>query len=297
MNYSRIESLMDLERMQASCATIVGNGGGANLARNLVRCGLGHIRLVDFDTVEAVNICRQEHMHDMVGMRKVEALARELRRIDPELHVECFPHDLCAYTDAEIDRNFGDSDVFVFAVDNLPANARGNATALRLGIPAVWSGVYARGRAGEVVFWHPEIRSCHRCLCGSRYRAHAERRITTTPQDSPDVLSVQFIDSVAGMVVIGLLTRGAANFYGQLVDRLGDRNFLQMKIDPDWNWNGRDIFREQLGIAGNCNAYFSFVSIARRDPSGGEPPCPDCVKYRGRMPTTTESVLDNAVLQ
>jgi len=36
--------------------------------------------------------------------------------------------------------------------------------ALRLGIPAVWSGVYAGGKAGEIVLWYPGLASCYRCL-------------------------------------------------------------------------------------------------------------------------------------
>ena len=45
---------------------------------------------------------------------------------------------------------------------------------------------------------------------------------------------------------MGLLTRGSANRYGRLIAQLGDRNFLQVKIDPSWTWKGRDIIREQL---------------------------------------------------
>jgi hypothetical protein len=262
--------------------TIVGTGGGANLARNLARCGVGQLRLDDFDRVEAANICRQEHMHDQIGMLKVDALAAELKRINPAIDVRCIDRDFCTMGDAEIDERFGDCDLFVFAVDNLPANARGNATALRLRKPAIWSGVYPRGRAGEIVFWHPGLASCHRCLCANRYRKHADGLITTPPNSSPDVLSVQLVDSIAGMLSIGLLTRGASDFYGRLIDQLGDRNFLQIKIDPEWKWGGRDVIGEHLGIDVKCPAYFSFVTIARRDPTGGQPPCPDCIKFLGR---------------
>jgi hypothetical protein len=86
------------------------------------------------------------------------------------------------------------------------------------------------------------------------------------------------------MVVIGLLTRGADNFYGRLIDRLGDRNFLQIKVHDDWTWNGQDIFRERLQVPVSCDTYFSFVTLARRDPDLGEPPCSDCVAYLGRQP-------------
>lgn len=283
LDYRRIRASTDVDRLNNSIVTLVGCGGGANLGRNLVRSGLGTINLVDFDTVENINICRQEHMFDMIGMLKVEALAAELKRINPQVQVRCIPCDFCSLTDKKIDQLFGDSDAFLFCVDNLPANARGNETALRLGKPAVWSAVYPLGRGGEVCFWHEGQVSCYRDYCGARYRAHESGMIQNNPDESADVLTVQFIDSIAAMVMVGLLTRGADNFYGRLIDQLGDRNFLQIRAH-NWTWNGRDIIREQLQIPSDCPAYFSFCTIARSDPDKGQPPCPDCVKYRGRKP-------------
>lgn len=283
MDLSRIAPLLDVARLQRSCVTLVGNGGGAGLGRSLVRCGLGRMKLVDFDTVEAVNVCRQEHMPDHIGRLKVAALAEELRRINPAVRVECYARDLRSFSDSEVDHYLGDTDLFVFAVDNHPANARGNEIALRLRRPAVWSGVYPGGRAGEVAFWHTGLRSCYRCLTQARYRAH-ERGEAGAAGESADVFAVQLIDSVTGMVALGLLTRGAGNVYGRLIERLGERNFLQLKVDPDYAWQGRDVFREQLRIPPDCDAYCSFVTVARRDPDAGEPPCPDCVRFLGRGP-------------
>jgi len=282
---SRIAALIDVERLQDSCITIVGNGGGANLARNLVRCGTAAVKLVDFDRVEFVNVSRQEHMHDTVGMLKVEALAAELRRINPAVKIECFPRDFCSFGDEEIDDAFADTDVFVFAVDNLAANARGNEVTLRLGKPAVWSGVYPLGRGGEVVFWHGDFPAlpCYRCLCAARYRAQERGGISPDPAASADVLAVQFVDSITGMIALGLLTRGAKNFYGRLIDQLGDHNFIHVKVH-DWTWNGRDIVREQLRVPADCDTFFAWNTAARRDPDGGEPPCPDCVRFLGRGP-------------
>lgn len=288
MDFQRIAPLIDVDRMQASTVTIVGSGGGANLARNLVRCGLGRVRLVDFDTVELVNICRQEHAHDCIGMLKVDALTSELKRINPHINVECYARDFCSFTDEEVDRHFGNTDVFVFCVDNLPANARGNEVALRLRKPAVWSGVYLRGSGGEVIFWYPELLCCFRCLCAARYRAWERAQGRRVPTESADVLSVQFVDSIAGMIVLGLLCRGADNFYGRLITQLGDRNFIHVKTH-DWTWNGRDIIREQLRIPADCDSFFSWNAAARRDPDHGDPPCPDCVRFLGRLPRSASA--------
>lgn len=279
LDTTRIQPLLAVEALASRTVTIVGLGGGANLARNFARCGVGRLNLVDYDAVEPVNVCRQEHAGDQVGWPKVEALAWELRRINPHLTVRRFRRDFCEYTDAEIDRLFGDTDLFVFAVDNLAANARGNEVALRLGTPALWSGLYAGGRAGEVVWWKPGL-PCYRCLCGARYAARDRGEDVGQPLESADIFAVQYLDSVAGMIALGLLTAGAGNGYGRLIEGLGDRNFVQLRIS-EWTWHGRDVVREHLGIAADCPAYVSWNAIARRDPAGGQPPCPDCRTFRG----------------
>jgi len=68
---------------------IAGCGGlGSNCAAALVRCGIGRLVLADFDVVSAGNLDRQFYFRDQVGRRKVEALAENLRRIDPGVGLE-----------------------------------------------------------------------------------------------------------------------------------------------------------------------------------------------------------------
>jgi sulfur carrier protein ThiS adenylyltransferase len=68
---------------------IAGVGGiGSNVAVNLVRSGIGFLRIVDHDRVESSNLNRQFYFHDQIGRFKVEALAENLKRIQPNLEVE-----------------------------------------------------------------------------------------------------------------------------------------------------------------------------------------------------------------
>ncbi|MGW8195144.1 MAG: sulfur carrier protein ThiS adenylyltransferase ThiF [Desulforhopalus sp.] len=65
---------------------IAGAGGiGSNVAVNLVRSGITTIHLVDFDRVEPSNLNRQFYFADQVGRKKVDMLALNLQRINPEL--------------------------------------------------------------------------------------------------------------------------------------------------------------------------------------------------------------------
>lgn len=291
MNTDRIDHLIDTKKLKKKKAGITGLGGGANLARNLVRCGLAQCVLCDRDKIESPNVCRQEHMSDHVGMFKVDSLAAELQRINPcaqmLLHghlvsfggvdAQTLPVDFCGLTHAEIDKYFGDCDVLIAATDSHAAQARMNVTALRLNIPAVFIGLYPSGQAGEVAWWRPGMPSCYRCLVPSRYEAHADG--PRGHVNAGDIFSLQIVDGIAGAIALGLLTAGSDNRYGRLIEQLGDRQFLQIKLDPAWGWNGRDIIREELGIAADNPNYFSFCTIARKDPDpGGQ--CPDCLQYR-----------------
>lgn len=68
---------------------IAGVGGiGSNIAVNLVRSGIAWLRIIDCDRVEPSNLNRQFYFHDQIGRFKVEALAENLRRIQPQLHIE-----------------------------------------------------------------------------------------------------------------------------------------------------------------------------------------------------------------
>src|SRR5262245_17106959 len=111
MDIQRIQNVIDVDTLAKKVVAVVGGGGSANLCRNLVRCGVRRLVLVDMDTVSEKNICRQEHMVDQIGMPKVKALAGELVRINPNVSVKTHQSDFCSFSDSEIDEQFADVDL------------------------------------------------------------------------------------------------------------------------------------------------------------------------------------------
>jgi tRNA A37 threonylcarbamoyladenosine dehydratase len=91
MDFSRINTAIDTNKTQASTVTIVGGGGAADLAVNLVRCGVGRLNIVEFDTVTEANIARQGFHADEIGCLKADALAARLRRINEAIQVNSIP--------------------------------------------------------------------------------------------------------------------------------------------------------------------------------------------------------------
>ena len=285
MDLSRISSVIDTIKTQAATVTVIGAGGAADLILALARCGVGTFNLIDFDLVTASNIARQGHHIDEIGGLKVEAVAAMIRRINPDAQVTCLPRNFLEMTDEEVDAYLGQTTLFIFATDRFAAQARGNEVALRLHTPAIWIGLYGGGLAGEIVWWAPHIDACFRCLLSKRYAAQAKAaeagQSLDPASDGCTIFDVSLLDSIAGMLALGLLTQGSDNRFGRLIAGLGDRNFLQVQFDPAWNLNGRNIVREQLGVAADCPAFFAWNTIVRADSDHGNLPCPDCEKLRG----------------
>jgi len=98
---------------------IAGAGGlGSNCAMHLVRAGVTHLTVVDFDVVNGSNLNRQFFFRDQIGMKKVEALKENLLRIDPDADIRALDMRLDAASVREV---FADCDVVVEAFDVVDA--------------------------------------------------------------------------------------------------------------------------------------------------------------------------------
>lgn len=81
-----------MDRLESAHVAVFGVGGvGGHLAEALARAGIGHITLVDRDTVSLSNINRQAvALHSTVGQSKVTVMADRILDVNPRCHVEAF---------------------------------------------------------------------------------------------------------------------------------------------------------------------------------------------------------------
>lgn len=102
---------------------VVGVGGvGSWAAEGLVRSGLGHITIVDADTVAASNINRQLPATCLtVGRPKVDVLAEHFRTINPYIEVTAVHGRYSDETAADYD--LAAYDYVIDAIDDLAAKA------------------------------------------------------------------------------------------------------------------------------------------------------------------------------
>lgn len=282
LDLCRIESAIDCATLRNKTIAVVGVGGSATLVEALVRSGLECFRLFDFDVVGPENMTRQEYGLADIGLPKVQALEQNLYRINPDLQVHGFDLDITKLPFAKALEFVQGADLLVSSTDCFAAQSLANRLALALKTPAIWPGLYERGFGGEVIWWKLGL-PCYRCLLGNRYKAQEqarhEGRKLDPASDGVTVLDSMFVDCIVGALALALLTDGSDNRYGRLISKLGLRNFLLLKIDPDYRLNGRDLVREWLRIEPDSDGYFGWCVAAKADPTLGQPPCEDCLQY------------------
>lgn len=109
------------QKLAAGDVTIAGLGGlGSNVAFALARIGVGHLHLIDFDTVDITNLNRQQYFMEHIGMKKTDALQSLLLKINPYLDIRT---DCVRVTEDNLLELFCDATIVCEAFDRPEAKA------------------------------------------------------------------------------------------------------------------------------------------------------------------------------
>lgn len=241
----RTELLLGAERVAALAACrvcVIGVGGvGSFAAEALGRAGIGFLRLVDHDVLEASNINRQVHaLHSNLGQAKVDVMAQRLRDINPEIVVEPLKLRLDQETATQVITP--DLDYVIDAVDMVTAKLAILELAVDLDVPAVSvmgtgnkldptrfevtdisrSSVCPLARAVRKELGRRGIRRGVKVVF-SKEEPHAEMELESAPEGSvitvgqgagayrrPVPGSISFVPSVAGLIAAGEVVRELA---------------------------------------------------------------------------------------
>jgi molybdopterin/thiamine biosynthesis adenylyltransferase len=149
-----------------SRVAVVGMGAlGTVLANHMVRAGVGFVRVIDRDFVEASNLQRQMLYHERhaeEGLPKAIAAAETLSKINSQVTVEPVVADL-TWQNAE--QLLSDVDLVLDGSDNFQVRFLINDVCVKHGIPWVYGGgVSANGMTMPVL---PRETPCLRCLFDS----------------------------------------------------------------------------------------------------------------------------------
>ncbi|AKD37570.1 molybdopterin biosynthesis protein MoeB [Pasteurella multocida subsp. multocida OH4807] len=142
------------ERLKASKMLIVGLGGlGCAASQYLVTAGVGHLTLLDFDTVSLSNLQRQVlHDDSRLGMPKVESARLSLQRLNPHIQIDTINEKLSEHKLAEIIPHF---DVVLDCTDNVDIRNQLDRCCQQAKVPLV-SGAAIRMEGQVTVFTYEE---------------------------------------------------------------------------------------------------------------------------------------------
>ena len=249
--FDRVEDAYDLGKMAQSRVVAVGTGGAAGFLEDLARCGVGEVVLIDPDVVAETNIATQQVYRKDIGRLKVTALADRLRDINPRARIQEVTSSVGDLDDATMHGlclgpiGGGPSpavSLLCGLTDSFDAQARINALALHLGLPSLCAQVYREGRGAEITFTYPGLTpACHRCILASRYQAYlAEGYHNQVTSHGTPIFATTRLNAIKGFIALALLHHRKdpppevpTNRFAGLATRIGNRNLVQIRMDPD----------------------------------------------------------------
>ncbi len=168
LRYSRHILLDELgiegqEKLLAAHAVVIGAGGlGSPVALYLASAGVGHITLIDHDSVDATNLQRQiAHNLERVGQPKAESARTAMQAINPEVRIDALVQRA---DDALLAALLPTAQVVLDCSDNFATRHLVNRACVRHGVPLV-SGAAIRFD-GQLSVYDPRAASspCYACV-------------------------------------------------------------------------------------------------------------------------------------
>lgn len=150
------------EKLKSSRVLIVGLGGlGCAASQYLASSGIGHLMLVDFDTVSLSNLQRQILYTDSdIGVAKVESAKRRLMALNPHIEINTINAKLTQEEWGELIREY---DLVVDCTDNVEIRNLLNLQCFQYKRPLV-SGSAIRFEGQVSVFRYYQNEPCYACL-------------------------------------------------------------------------------------------------------------------------------------
>lgn len=210
-----------IENLKTRRIAVFGVGGvGGYVVEALARTGIGHLVLIDNDTVSLTNLNRQIiALHSTIGKYKVDVMRERALDINPELDVTVHRCFFLPENSAKFD--FSSYDYVVDAVDTVTAKLQIIEMAKAVNVPVI-SCMGAGNKLDPTAFVVTDIANTKICPLARVMRRELKKRgidhckvvysteppITPAPSEEETNKratpgSVAFVPSVAGLIAAG----------------------------------------------------------------------------------------------
>lgn len=198
------------EKLAKSKVAVVGLGGlGTVSSLYLALAGVGHLRLIDQDTVELANLHRQIlYTPKDLHYPKAEVSARRLRKTNPLVKVEAVPENV---NSQNVERLLSGVDCVVDGLDNMQSRYLVNRTCAELRVPYVFGA--AIGTEGNLTVFAPPETPCLECV----FSNIEDDYIQTCDTRGVLCATPGIIGTMQAMETVKLLTRMGKPLKGKLM--------------------------------------------------------------------------------
>ncbi len=225
--YTRTARLLGddgVERLKSARVIVFGVGGvGGYTVEALVRAGVGHIAVVDADSVSNSNINRQIIATEAtVGRRKVDVIEERIHEISPDTCVEKF--DIFFENDTKCKIDFTKYDYIVDAIDSVSSKILLAECARDAGVPIIAS-MGTGNKLDPTAFRVSDISKTKGCPLARAVRTRLRKvginHLKVVYSEEEPVInrvngerlppaSVSFVPGVAGLIIAGEVIKDLA---------------------------------------------------------------------------------------
>lgn len=204
--YTRSKGLIEVGALEKKRVLIVGLGsGGASIAVELAKAGVGHFSLVDFDRLELHNISRHIAGVNELGRLKTNIVRDAILGKNPYAQVDTYPVDMMQ--EAELtERLVAETDLVIAATDSLASRYMLNSLIIKYKKVGLFGRAVTRAEGGDVLRVRPGG-PCYACLKGSQWLV-GEEEITDVrrARETGVIPAYTSTEDANAMVQVGLST-------------------------------------------------------------------------------------------
>lgn len=148
-------------KLKNARVAVVGAGGlGSPVLMYLASAGIGHLTIIDSDTVDLTNLQRQVlFLTDSVGQKKAAQAEERIRRMNPHLELSVFDRRLAPETISEM---LSSADLVIEGSDNFMTKFLVNDFCFHTDKPLILAGIHQF--EAQIAFMHPGKTFCYRCI-------------------------------------------------------------------------------------------------------------------------------------
>lgn len=204
--YTRSKGLLEVGTLEKRNVLIVGLGsGGASIAVELAKAGVGNFALIDFDRLELHNISRHIAGVNELGRLKTNIVRDAIWSKNPYANVNTYPIDIMEDI-ITIEKLVSETDLVIAATDSLSSRYLLNALIIKYKKIGLFGRAVTRAEGGDVLRVRPGG-PCYACLKGSEWYTH-EEEITDVrrARETGVIPAYTSEDDANAMVQVGLST-------------------------------------------------------------------------------------------